>query len=66
MKCSSLVAPLPRLVVSKHLVMIGCDRINKCIQRVQDSFAHADTKVALTSLACTDMVSEHVIPKGRA
>ncbi|KAK1601219.1 hypothetical protein QYE76_018699, partial [Lolium multiflorum] len=49
-----------------HLVMIGCDRINKCIQRVQVSFAHADTKVALTSLACTDMVSEHVIPKDMA
>ena len=25
---------------------------------MQDSFAHADTKVALMSLACTDMVSE--------
>ncbi|KAK1612196.1 hypothetical protein QYE76_035869, partial [Lolium multiflorum] len=49
-----------------HLVMIGCDRFNKYIQRVQDSFAHADTKVALTSLACTDMVSEHVIPKDMA
>ncbi|KAK1614616.1 hypothetical protein QYE76_020133, partial [Lolium multiflorum] len=40
--------------------------INKCIQRVQVSFAHADTKVTLTSLACTDMVSEHVIPKDMA
>ena len=65
-KCSSLVAPLLRLVVSKHHVMIGCDRFYMCIQRVQASFAHADTKVALTSLACTDMVSEHGIPKGRA
>ncbi|KAK1698800.1 hypothetical protein QYE76_015497, partial [Lolium multiflorum] len=51
------------LVVSKHLVMIGCDRLYMCIQRVQARFAHADTKVALTSLACTDMVSEHGIPK---
>ncbi|KAK1649170.1 hypothetical protein QYE76_066975, partial [Lolium multiflorum] len=46
-----------------HLVMIGCDRLYMCIQRVQARFAHADTKVALTSLACTDMVSEHGIPK---
>ncbi|KAK1603535.1 hypothetical protein QYE76_071902, partial [Lolium multiflorum] len=51
------------LVVSKHLVMIGCDRLYMCIQRVQARFAHADTKVALTSLACTNMVSEHGIPK---
>ena len=36
-----------RLVVSKHLVMIGCDRFYVCIQRVQARFAHADTKVNL-------------------
>jgi hypothetical protein len=33
------------LVVSKHLVMTGCDRLNVCIQRVQARFAHAETNV---------------------
>ncbi|KAK1574554.1 hypothetical protein QYE76_016334, partial [Lolium multiflorum] len=60
-----LTKALPRAKHDQHQNAMGV-RFNKYIQRVQDSFAHADTKVALTSLACTDMVSEHVIPKDMA
>ncbi|KAK1663046.1 hypothetical protein QYE76_051205, partial [Lolium multiflorum] len=60
-----LTKALPRAKHDQHQNAMGV-RINKCIQRVQVSFAHADTKVALTSLACTDMVSEHMIPKDMA
>ena len=34
-------APLRQFVVLRHQVMIGCDRLYVHIQRVQDSFAHA-------------------------
>ena len=35
-------APLRQFVVLRHHVMIGCDRLYVHIQRVQDSFAHAE------------------------
>ena len=35
-------APLPKFVVPRHHVMIGCDKLNVLIQRVQASFAHAE------------------------
>jgi hypothetical protein len=41
-------------------VMIGCYKLYVHIQRVQASFAHAEILgFDLTSLACTDMASEH-------
>ena len=35
-------APLPKFVVPRHHVMIGCDKLYVHIQRVQASFAHAE------------------------
>ena len=35
-------APLPKFVVPRHHVMIGCDKLNVHLQRVQASFAHAE------------------------
>ena len=35
-------APLQKFVVPRHHVMIGCDKLNGLIQRVQASFAHAE------------------------
>ena len=35
-------APLPKFVVPRHHVMIGCDKLYVLIQGVQDSFAHAE------------------------
>jgi hypothetical protein len=55
-----MYAPLRKFVVFKHLVMIGCYKLYVHIQRVQASFAHAEILgFDLTSLACTDMASEH-------
>ena len=53
-------APLPKFVVPRHHVMIGCDKLNVHLQRVQASFAHAEILgLNLTSLAYADMASEH-------
>ena len=35
-------APLQKFVVPRHHVMIGCDKLNVLVQRVQASFAHAE------------------------
>ena len=35
-------APLPKFVVPRHQVMIGCDKLCVHLQRVQASFAHAE------------------------
>ena len=35
-------APLPKFVVPRHHVMIGCDKLTVLVQRVQASFAHAE------------------------
>jgi hypothetical protein len=56
-----MYAPLRKFVIFKHLVMIGCYKLYIHIQRVQASFAHAEIlRFDLTSLACTDMASEHM------
>ena len=39
--------------------MIGCDKLYVHIQRVQDSFAHAEYSGNLTTLAYADIASEH-------
>ena len=53
-------APLPKFVVPRHHVMIGCDKLYVHLQRVQASFAHAEILgLNLTSLAYADMASEH-------
>ena len=55
-----MYALLRKFVVFKHHVMIGCYKLYVHIQRVQASFAHAEILgFDLTSLACTDMASEH-------
>ena len=60
-------APLLKFVVSKHHVMIGCDRFLRSHTTGVRQFYTAKTlRVNLTSLACTDMASEHKRPKGRA
>ena len=49
-----------QFVASKHHVMIGCDKLNIHLQRVQASFAHAEILgLNLTNLAYADMASEH-------
>jgi hypothetical protein len=54
-------APLQKIVVLKHHVMVGCYKLYVHIQRVQASFAHAKILgLNLTSLAYTDMASEHM------
>ena len=35
-------APLPKFVVPRHHVMIGCDKLYVHLQRVQASFARAE------------------------
>ena len=35
-------APLPKFVVPRHHVMIGCDKLYVHLQRVQANFAHAE------------------------
>ena len=35
-------APLPKFIVPRHHVMIGCDKLNVHLQWVQASFAHAE------------------------
>ena len=35
-------APLPKFVVPRHHVMIGCDKLYVHLQRVQASFAHTE------------------------
>ena len=35
-------APLPKFVVPRHHVMIGCDKLYVHLQRVQASFAHPE------------------------
>ena len=35
-------APLPKFVVPRHHVMIGCDKLYVHLQWVQASFAHAE------------------------
>ena len=53
-------APLPKFVVPRHQVMIGCDKLYVHLQRVQASFAHAEILgINLMSLAYADMASEH-------
>ena len=56
-----MYAPLRKFVMFMHLVMIECYKLYVHIQRVQASFAHAEILGSnLTSLACTDMASEHM------
>ena len=51
---------LLQFVVSRHHVMIGCDKLYVHIQQVQASFAHAEILwLNLTSLEYADMASEH-------
>ena len=52
-------APLRQFVVLRHHVMIGCGRLYVHIQRVQNSCARRILRLNLTSLAYTDMASEH-------
>ena len=52
-------APLRQFVVPRHHVMIGCDRLYVQIQRVQNSCTRGILRLNLTSLAYTDMASEH-------
>ena len=52
-------APLRKFFVLRHHVMIGCDRLYVQIQRVQNSCTHGILRLNLTSLAYTDMASEH-------
>ena len=52
-------APLPKFVVPRHHVMIGCDKLYVQIQRVQNSCTRRILRLYLTSLAYTDMASEH-------
>ena len=35
-------APLPKFIVPRHHMMIGCDKLYVHLQRVQASFAHAE------------------------
>ena len=35
-------APLPKFVVPRHHMMIGCDKLYVHLQRVQASFAHTE------------------------
>ena len=64
-KCSPR-APLLQFVVSKHHVMIGCDRsLRSHTMGVRQFYTCKTLRVNLTSLACTDMASEHKRPKGR-
>ena len=59
-------APLLQFVASKHHVMIGCDGFLRSHTTGVRQFYTAKTlRVNLTSLACTDMASEHKRPKGR-
>ena len=51
---------MPKFVVPRHHMMIGCDKLYVNIERVQASFAHAEILgLNLTSLAYADMASVH-------
>ena len=53
-------APLLQFVASKHHVMIGCDRsLRSHTTGVRQIYTCNTLRVNLTSLACTDMASEH-------
>ena len=52
-------APLRKFFVLRHHVMIGCDRLYVQIQLVQNSCTRGILRLNLTSLAYTDMASEH-------
>ena len=52
-------APLRKFFVLRHHVMIGCDRLYVQIQRVKNSCTRGILRLYLTSLAYTDMASEH-------
>ena len=52
-------ALLPKFVVPRHHVMIGCDKLYVQIQRVQNSCTRRILRLNLTSLAYADMASEH-------
>ena len=53
-------APLPKFVVPRHHVMIGCDKLYVHLQRVQASFyTRGILRLNLMSLAYADMASEH-------
>ena len=52
-------APLPKFVVPRHHVMIGCDRLYAQIQGVQNSCTRGILRLYLPSQAYTDMASEH-------
>ena len=53
-------APLLKFVVSKHHVMIGCDRsLRSHTTGVRQFYRCKTLRVNLTSLACADMASEH-------
>ena len=59
-------APLPKFVVPRHHVMIGCDRLYVQIQRVQNSCARGILRLNLTSLAYNRYGLGTQRPKGRA
>ena len=51
---------MPKFVMPRHHVMIGCDKLYVHIQQVQTNFAHAEILgLNLTSLAYADVASEH-------
>ena len=51
---------MPKFVVPRHHVMIGCDKLYVHIQWVQASFAHGEILgLNLTGLAYAEMASEH-------
>ena len=53
-------APLLKFIVSKHHVMIGCDRsLRSHTTGVRQFYTAKTLRVNLTSLACADMASEH-------
>ena len=59
-------APLRKLFVLRHHVMIGCDRLYVQIQRVQNSCTHGILRLNLTSLAYNRYGLGTRRPKGRA
>ena len=53
-------APLPKFIMPRYHMMIGCDKLNIHLEWVQASFAHVEILgLNLTSLAYADMASEH-------
>ena len=62
--CSPHVCTVAKVRRVQALMMIGYYKLYVHIQRVQASFAHAEILgFDLTSLACTDMASEHTNQK---